>query len=89
MVLPPALGRVWPSMISQVVIIMLGSAVCSQISTQELSYAANLIASRSFRNFESYIVATATYLLLAIAVRQFLGWFGPRFIFGPQTGKRS
>lgn len=88
-VLPPALGRVWPSMISQVVIIMLGSAVCSQISTQELSYAANLIASRSFRNFESYIVATAIYLLLAIAVRQFLGWFGPRFIFGPQTGKRS
>jgi polar amino acid transport system permease protein len=34
-------------------------------------------------------VATAIYLLLAIAVRQFLGWFGPRFIFGPQTGKRS
>ncbi|TKI06055.1 amino acid ABC transporter permease [Martelella alba] len=81
-VLPPALARVWPALVSQVIIIMLGSAVCSQISTTELSYSANLIASRSFRNFEAYIVATALYLGLAVAVHQTLHWFGPRFIFG-------
>jgi polar amino acid transport system permease protein len=88
-VLPPSLGRVWPSMVSQVVIIMLGSAVCSQISTEELSFSANLIASRNFRNFESYIVAAVIYLMLSVLIRQFLGWLGPRFIFGPQTGKRA
>lgn len=88
-VLPPALSRVWPSLISQVIIIMLGSAVCSQISTEELSFSANLIASRSFRNFESFIIATFIYLALAVMVRQFLGWFGPRFIFGPLLGKKS
>jgi polar amino acid transport system permease protein len=64
------------------VIIMLGSAVCSQISAQELSYAANQIASSSFRNFETYIVVAMLYLLLSIALRRLLNWAGPRFIFG-------
>lgn len=80
-VLPPALGRVWPALVSQVIIIMLGSAVCGQISTEELSFNANLIASRTFRNFEAYIIAAAAYLVLAIVVRQILNWVGPRFIF--------
>jgi polar amino acid transport system permease protein len=81
-ILPPALERVWPSLVSQIVIVMLGSAVCGQISTPELSYAANLIQSRSFRGFESFIVATIIYLVLALGVRRLLGWAGPRFIFG-------
>ncbi|HEX7867728.1 MAG TPA: amino acid ABC transporter permease, partial [Variovorax sp.] len=53
-VLPPALKKVWPAMVSQIVIVMLGSAVCGQISTEELSYAANLIQSRNFRAFEAF-----------------------------------
>lgn len=81
-VLPPALRRVWPALTSQIVIVMLGSAVCGQISTPELSYAANLIQSRNFRGFESFIVATAIYLLLAIGLRQLMQWAGPRFLFG-------
>jgi len=81
-VLPPALRKVWPAMVSQIVIVMLGSAVCSQISVQDLSYAANLIQSRNFRAFESFIVATAIYLVLSIALRRLLHWIGPRFLFG-------
>ncbi len=81
-VLPPALSKVWPAMVSQIVIVMLGSAVCGQISTEELSYAANLIQSRNFRAFESFIIAGAIYLLLAVGVRKLLGWVGPRFLFG-------
>lgn len=81
-VLPPALSRVWPAMVSQIVIVMLGSAVCGQIAAQELSYAANLIQSRNFRAFESYIVVTVMYLVLAVGVRQALNWIGPRWIFG-------
>ena len=82
-VLPPALARVWPALVSQIVIVMLGSAVCGQIATQELSYYANLIQSRNFRAFESYIVATLLYLGLAIALRRLLNWAGPRWLFGP------
>jgi len=80
-VLPPALARIWPALVSQIIIVMLGSAVCGQISAEELSQAANLISSRTFRSFESYIIVTGIYLLLAIAVRQLLYWVGPRFIF--------
>ncbi|WP_454763901.1 amino acid ABC transporter permease [Cupriavidus campinensis] len=81
-VLPPALKRVWPALVGQIIIVMLGSSVCSQISAEEMSYAANLIASRTFRNFEAYIVVAAAYLALAVAVRQALNWIGPRFLFG-------
>ncbi len=81
-ILPPALKKVWPSMVSQIIIVMLGSAVCGQISTQELSYGANLIQSRNFRAFEAYIVATAIYLALAIGLRQLLNWAGPKYFFG-------
>lgn len=81
-VLPPALKRVWPAMTSQIVIVMLGSAVCGQIAAQELSYAANLIQSRNFRAFEAYIIATLLYLALAVGLRALLRWAGPRFLFG-------
>jgi polar amino acid transport system permease protein len=81
-VLPPALKKVWPSMVSQIVIVMLGSAVCGQISTEELSYAANLIQSRNFRAFESFIVATLIYLTLSVALRRLLDWAGPKYFFG-------
>ena len=81
-VLPPALRKVWPSMVSQIIIVMLGSAVCGQISTQELSYAANLIQSRNFRAFEAFIIGTLVYLSLSIALRHLLNWAGPRYFFG-------
>ena len=80
-VLPPALRKVWPALVSQIIIVMLGSAVCGQISTEELSYAANLIQSRNFRAFEAFIVATAIYLALSVALRKLLNWLGPRFFF--------
>ncbi|MEY2683844.1 MAG: hypothetical protein RJA09_988 [Pseudomonadota bacterium] len=81
-VLPPALKKVWPALVSQIVIVMLGSAVCGQISTEELSYSANVIQAKNFRTFEAYIVATAIYLALAIALRRALNWAGARFVFG-------
>jgi polar amino acid transport system permease protein len=81
-VLPPALKRVWPALVSQIIIVMLGSAVCGQISTPELQYAVNLIQSRNFRAFEAYLIGTLLYLVLSVALRRLLNWAGPRFIFG-------
>ena len=75
-VLAPALQRIWPALSSQVVIVMLGSAVVSQIAAEDLTFAANFIQSRNFRAFETYLVATALYLVLAIALRQALGGIG-------------
>jgi len=80
-VLPPALKKVWPALTSQLIIVMLGSAVCGQISTEELSFAANLIQSRNFRAFEAFLIATAIYLVLSIALRRLVQWLGERFVF--------
>ncbi len=81
-VLPPALKKVWPGMVSQIIIVMLGSSVCGQVSTQELSYAADLIQSRNFRSFEAFIIIGVMYLLISMALRHFLNWFGKNFLFG-------
>lgn len=80
-VLPPALKKVWPALVSQIIIVMLGSAVCGQISTEELSYAANLIQSRNFRAFEAFLIATGIYLVLSVGLRKLLHWLGAKFIF--------
>jgi polar amino acid transport system permease protein len=85
-VLPPALRKVWPALVSQIIIVMLGSAVCGQISVEELSYAANLIQSRNFRAFEAFIVVTLIYLALSMLLRRLLNWLGPRLIFGRMSG---
>jgi len=80
-VLPPALARIWPAQVSQIIIVMLGSAVCSQISTEEFSQAINLVSSRTYRTFEAYMLAGVVYLALAIAMRALLNWAGRRLIF--------
>lgn len=81
-VLVPALRRIWPALSSQIVIVMLGSAVVSQIAAEDLTFAANFIQSRNFRPFEIYFVTTAIYLCLAILLRQVLNgvgwWLFPR-----------
>jgi polar amino acid transport system permease protein len=75
-VLMQAYRKVWPALSSQIIIVMLGSSVVSQISAQDLTYAANFIQSRNFRAFEVYLVAALFYLILAIVVRALLRGLG-------------
>jgi polar amino acid transport system permease protein len=84
-ILRPALQKIWPALSSQIVIVMLGSAVCSQIAVEELSFAANFIQGRNFRAFEAYLVATGIYLLMAILLRQLLRLIGDKFIFARRS----
>ncbi|CAO3377287.1 amino acid ABC transporter permease [Azospirillum argentinense] len=79
-VLIPALQRIWPALSSQIVIVMLGSSVVSQIAAEDITFAANFIQSRTFRAFESYFLTTGLYLLLALALRQALRGVG-RMLF--------
>jgi polar amino acid transport system permease protein len=79
-VLKQAFQKIYPALASQIIIVMLGSAVVSQISAEDLTYAANYIQSRNFRAFEVYLVVALLYLLLAIAARAILRGIG-RLIF--------
>jgi len=84
-VLRPALQKIWPALTSQLVIVMFGSAVCSQIAVEELTFAANFIQSRNFRAFEVYFVATGVYLVLAIVLRQMMRGLGAWLVFGRRS----
>ncbi|CAD6554779.1 amino acid ABC transporter permease [Paraburkholderia sabiae] len=93
-VLPQAIANVFPALLSQVLIVMLGSAVVSQISVPDLTYAANYIQSRNFRSFEAYVIITTTYLVLSIVLRQVLnrlgkGLFAGRAARSADTSKRG
>src|SRR6266702_579874 len=79
-VLKQAFQKVYPALSSQIIIVMLGSAVVSQISAQDLTYAANFVASRNFRNFEVYLLVALVYLLLAMLMRSLLRGLG-RILF--------
>ncbi len=84
-ILRPALQKVWPAFSSQLVIVMLGSAVCSQIAVEDLSFAANFIQWRNFRAFEAYTASTLIYLVMAILLRKLLAIFGERVVLARRT----
>jgi polar amino acid transport system permease protein len=65
----PALKLMYPALASQFVLLMLATSVVSQISAQDLFHAASIIQSRTFRDFEVYIVVAAAYLALAMLFR--------------------
>ena len=67
--LRPAMERVYPSLSSQFILLMLASSVTSQISTEELTAAANFIQSETYRPLETYIAIAVLYVALSIAMR--------------------
>lgn len=81
-VLKQAFQKIYPALSSQIIIVMLGSAVVSQISAEDLTYSANFIQSRNFRAFEVYLVVAGLYLLLAIVTRAGLRGIGSRIFRG-------
>lgn len=84
-VLPPAFARVWPALSSQFILMLLASSICSFIAVPELSGAAAIIEQRTFRSFETYIIVTILYLVMALSLKVFLMWLG-RMIFPPVSG---
>lgn len=81
-VLPPSLQRIYPALVSQCIIVMLGSSVVSQVSYEELTFAANLIQSRTFLSFEVYLATTFVYLVLSVVMRQLLLAAGRKWLGG-------
>ena len=75
-VLPQALANVYPALVGQITITMLESAVVSQIAVVDLTHVADLIQSRNFRSFETYLVITAIYLVLSVLLRRLLALAG-------------
>lgn len=68
-ILLPAIEKVYPSLTSQFVLLMLASSVTSQISAEELTAVANYIQSDTYRAFETYILVAIAYVVLSLVLR--------------------
>lgn len=86
--LPQAFAKVFPALASQIVITMLGSAVVSQISVADLTYAASYVQSRNFRAFETYFLIALVYFAMALALRAALHAAGRRLFARNLRGGR-
>lgn len=75
-ILPPALRNIYPSITSQFVLLLLGTSIASQISTEELFHTAGVIESRTFRSFEIYALIAGIYVCLVISFRLLFAAFG-------------
>jgi polar amino acid transport system permease protein len=84
-IIVPAIAKVWPALSSQFVLMLLASSICSFISVQELSGATAIIEQRTFRSFETYIVATLLYLVMALVLKTALLGLG-RLLFPRVSG---
>jgi len=68
-ILPPALRNVYPSLASQIILILLGSSLASQVSAEELFHTAAFVESRTYRSFEVYAVVCVIYFVMVLALR--------------------
>jgi polar amino acid transport system permease protein len=68
----PALEMMYPALASQFVLLMLATSVVSQISAEDLFHTASIVQSRTFRDFEVYVVVALAYLALAMSFRLLL-----------------
>jgi polar amino acid transport system permease protein len=75
-VIRPALERVYPTLASQFILLMLASSITSQISVAELTGNANYIQGVSFRPMETFIAIGAIYFFLALIMRFAFWLFG-------------
>ena len=80
-VLPQALRVIFPALTSQTIIIMLESAVVSQIAVQDLTFEADVLQARTFRAFETYLVVALIYLALATLMRRAMLAGAGRWVF--------
>ncbi|MEX3774500.1 amino acid ABC transporter permease [Pseudomonas sp. MYb118] len=83
----PVLNSAWPALSNQIIVVMLGSSVCSMIATQELSFVANVLQSRNLHVFETYALTTLMYLCMALMIRQFLNRAG-QWLFAEASTRR-
>jgi polar amino acid transport system permease protein len=86
-VVPPALERVYPTLVSQNVLLMLSTSVTSAIGVQELTGSAAAINSDTFRSLEVFLTSAAIYLLLTYVQRAAL--FAAELVLFPHRRARA
>ena len=68
-IIKPAISAVYPSMVSQFILLLLSSSVVSAISVPELTGIGNDIQGITLRNMEVYLVIAAMYVALVALLK--------------------
>lgn len=68
-IIVPALRVIYPALTGQLTLTLLGSSMASAISATELTLAAAMIESQTFRSLETFLIAAAIYITLTFAFR--------------------
>lgn len=64
-VMPQAIAKVYPSLVSQFIFLFLTTGLISEIGVEDLTWAGRFISDRNFRDFEVYLVLTGLYMAMA------------------------
>jgi polar amino acid transport system permease protein len=82
-VLKPALRTIFPSLVSQFIMLTLTASIASAISAYELTSVAQRIESDSFKSFEVYGTVTMLYLVMSTIMLMGFGAVAKRFLSYP------
>ncbi len=82
-VLKPALRTIFPSLVSQFIMLTLTTSIASAISAYELTSVAQRIESDSFKSFEVYGAVTVLYLAMSTMMLMGFGAIGKRLLSYP------
>lgn len=77
-VIPQAIAKVYPSLVSQFVFLFLTTGIISELGIEELTWSGRFIADRTFRDFEVFLTLTLIYVLLALAFKTLFHFGGKR-----------
>ncbi len=82
-VLKPALRSIYPSLVSQFILLTLTTSVASAVSAYELTSVAQTIESNSFRSFEVYGTVTVFYFAMSWLLMRMFGLIHAHYLSYP------
>jgi polar amino acid transport system permease protein len=82
-VLKPALRAIYPSLVSQFILLTLTTSIASAVAAYELTSVAQRIENETFRSFEVYGVVTLLYLTMSWLMMKFLNAISSRCLAYP------
>lgn len=78
-IIPQAIKRVLPALGNEFIAMLKDSSLVSAIAVQELAMTGSLISGRTARPFEAYIPVALLYLVMTMALSQFVAYLERRF----------
>ena len=68
-ILASTVRTIYPAYTSQIILLLLGTSLASQVSAEELFHVAGFVESRTYRNFEVYSLICGIYLAITLSLK--------------------